>query len=256
MIGRRVALVGAGPGDPDLLTLRAEAVLAAASAVVCDSAVQRLARRFASRARVVVVPDGLPAVPVLLAAVSHSDGDVVRLYAGDPWLHAAHGVESTALHRAGITTEAIAGVAIEVAVPARAGIAVHVRHLAMVCTLVTVEAVPPSVDAAHTLVVACDDGAAEAKRLVAAGGSDIPAAILPLDGEAEEARGTLGDLAGGDARGGRSLVVVGAVVGAESRESPAAGAEPFQAVRVPGWAGTGGAANASAGSGPTRGGDR
>lgn len=205
----RVALVGAGPGDPELLTLRAEGVLSAAAIVVSDAAAQGLARGFAPRAELVVVADGRPAVPQLLSAVA-GGRDVVRLYAGDPWLSPAHGEELSALKRAGVATEAIPGVATEVAVPARAGIAVNVRHLAFACTLGSAEEMPTSADPARTLLVPCEDGAAAARLLAARGGRRVPAAILPLDDGPDEARGALGDLAGG-ASSGPSLLVVGAV---------------------------------------------
>ena len=219
-----VALVGAGPGDPDLLTVRAEAVLAAAAVVVTDAAVQRLAHRFAAGADVVAVPDGEPAVAALLAAAAaRRDGSVARLYAGDPWLHPAHADELAALRRAGIGAEAVPGVALEVAVPAQAGIAVHVRHLAVVCTIGPSEAVPPPTDPGRTLVVTCSDGAAAARRLVAAGGrADLPAAILQVDGSAATVHGPLGEVAGETGASGvpgapgpaAALLVVGAVAAA------------------------------------------
>jgi len=177
--GGRVALVGAGPGDPDLLTLRAEAELEAAATVITDASVQALAQAFAPLAEVLVVPDRVAAVHVLLAAASGTDGNVVRLYAGDPWLHPAHGEELAALREAGIAADAVAGVAIELAVPALAGIAVHVRHLAVVCTLALGADVPAKADPAHTVVVPCSDGAAAAGWLAAGGWQELPAAVLP-----------------------------------------------------------------------------
>lgn len=219
---RRVALVGAGPGDPDLLTVRAEALLAVATTVVTDAVVRGLAQRFAARADVVVVPDGRPAEAAVLAAAKGPHGSVVRLYAGDPWLHPAHDDEVAALGRAGIGTDAVAGVALEVAVPAQAGIAVHVRHLAVTCTFGSVEAVPPPADRGRTLVVSAPDGAAAARRLVAAGGrADLPAAILPI-GPGTPVRGPLGEVTGAAGSGGppdapqpaAALLVVGAVAAA------------------------------------------
>lgn len=206
-----MALVGAGPGDPDLMTLRAEALLAAAATVVSDTAVQELARAFAPQAELVVVADGEPAVAALLAASSVLDRGVVRLYAGDPWLSLAHGQELAALNRAGIATEAVPGVAIEVAVPARAGIAVNVRHLAAACTFGSVDTVTAPGDPACTLVIRCDDGAAAARRLAARGGHDLPAAIVPIDGGTGAVRSGLGDLGRGVGRPVPSLLVVGAV---------------------------------------------
>jgi siroheme synthase len=148
-----VALVGGGPGDPDLLTLRAEALLAGAATVVVDAGIVHLATAFAPHAAIVPVPDRAPAVPVLLAA----DRPVVRLYAGDTWLHPAYGPESAALTAAGIPHEAVAGVATEIALPALAGIAVHVRQLAIACTIADAGHAPAATDAARTLVLVADD---------------------------------------------------------------------------------------------------
>lgn len=259
MTGSRVALVGAGPGDPDLLTLRAEAQLAAAGTVVSDAAVERLARRFAPRAEVVVVPDALPAVPILLAAVARSGRDVVRLYAGDPWLHPAHGPELAALSLSGIASEPVAGVATEVAVPALAGIAVHVRHLAVACTTGPVDAMPTAVDPARTIVVPTDDGVAVARQL-ATEAPHAPAALVAVADRQSVVRGTLADLGRGsvptgiaasEGPSGPCLVVVGAVAattgpladaahrsGAEATEQAAAASvEPRRPAEAGGGAG-------------------
>ena len=155
-----MAFVGGGPGDPDFLTLRAEALLAAATTVVVDVGIVGLAVAFAPDAAIVTVADRVAAVDVVLAATSHPP--VVRLYTGDTWLHPAHGAEAAALTAAGIPFEAVAGVATEVAVPGLAGIAVHVRHLAVACTIATVGHAPSNRDPSHTLVLVTDDLDADA----------------------------------------------------------------------------------------------
>jgi len=148
-----MALVGGGPGDPDLLTVRAEMLLASATTVVVDASVLHLANAFAPNATIVAVADRTPAVDVLLGA----DRPVVRLYAGDTWLHPAHSAESAALTEAGVAYEAVAGVATEFALPALAGIAVHVRQLAVACTIADVGHGPAATDPARTLVLVTDD---------------------------------------------------------------------------------------------------
>ena len=217
----RVALVGAGPGDPDLVTLRAEAELAAASTVMTDMALEGLVRQLAPQAEVVMVPDGQPAASVLLAVVARADGDVVRLYSGDPWLHPAHVVELTALNRAGIGSKPVAGVSTEVAVPALAGIAVHVRHLAVACTIGPIEAMPSVLDPARTLVVLTGgDGPAVARQLAANGAPDLPAAFIPVQGWNGAVRGTLAELGRDPAPTGACLIVVGAVTAPNVRPNP------------------------------------
>ena len=209
-----MALVGAGPGEPDLMTLRAEAELAAAVVVVTDVALEGLVRHLAPQAGVVVVPDGRPAAAALLAALARADGDVVRLYVGDPWMHPAHGAELAALNRAGIASEPVAGVATEVAVPALAGVPVQVRHLAVACTIGPLEAMPSAPDPARTLVIRTEDAGAAAIRLGTGDDSDIPAAVVPLDRRAAAVRGSLAEI-GSRAPAGRCLLVVGAVAGSD-----------------------------------------
>ncbi len=187
-----VTLVGAGPGDPDLLTLRAEALLAAAATVIVDAGIVHLAAGFAPRAVVVAVPDRVPAVDDLVVA-GGLRGPVVRLYTGDTWLHPAHGPESAALAEAGIRFEAVAGVAREVAVPASAGIAVHVRHLAVACTIAAAGDAPPATDPARTLVVETDDLRGATGTMAATGDPSLPAAAVEMTGEVTSA--ALGDLA-------------------------------------------------------------
>jgi len=219
-----VALVGAGPGDPDLVTLRAEARLAAAGVVVTDCIALGVAERLAPRARVVAVPDGAPAVAALLVAVRGGSA-IVRLYAGDPWLHPAHAVERAALHQAGIATEPVAGVASEVALPAAAGIAVHVRHLAVACTIGPAEAMPPAVDPARTLVVPTGgDGAAVARQLAVTGAPNLPAAFVSAHASHGAVRGTLAELGRRRAPISACLLVVGAVTAPTG--PPAGGPHP------------------------------
>src|SRR5690606_12374931 len=115
-----VEMIGAGPGDPDLLTLRAEAALAAATVVVVDAAVAHLTAAFAPGAAVSVTSadaagsvDG-DAIRILTGA-ARRDERVVRLYRGDPWLHPAYAVESALLSSAGVDHAAVPGPSVEIA---------------------------------------------------------------------------------------------------------------------------------------------
>lgn len=199
-----VLLVGAGPGDPDLLTLRAAAALAAASLVLTDPALVPLAAAFAPGAEVGPAPSDPAAVADRCARVA---GPVVRLYRGDPWLHAAHGPEAAALAARGLATEAVPGPPAELALAGAAGLPVHHRPLAATLTLApAAAALPQPDDPARTLVAETDDVRAAAAALVPA--SRPPAAAVVVHGVAH--RGALATLAAA-APALPGLLVVGAV---------------------------------------------
>ena len=175
-------LVGAGPGDPDLLTLRAEAALAAATLVVTDPAVIPLAEAFTRGSSVVPAPAD-PAALVELVAPAVA---AVRLYRGDPWLHPAFAAESAALASGGVATEAVPGPPVETALAGAAGVPVHHRPLAVALTLGSAA----SARAGRTLAAEVRDLAAACAAL----GGDAPAAVVPAGGSVR--RGTLAELAG------------------------------------------------------------
>ena len=207
-----VALVGAGPGDPDLLTLRAEELLSHAGTVVVDRGLTSLAARFAPAAHLAVVPPGGPAVDELLTAAARPGPPVVRLYRGDPWLHPAYADERAALERFGWPVEAVAGVAAEVAVPALAGLAVHVRHLAVACTVGPFEAMPQNPSPARTLVACGDDAAAMARSVAATGDGSMAAALVPVGDPGTAWRGSLAEAVRPAAKlKGPTLLVLGDV---------------------------------------------
>jgi uroporphyrinogen III methyltransferase/synthase len=125
-----VAFVGAGPGDPELLTVRAVDLLARADVVVTESQDETFVRRFC-RPDVEVVDgslgdDGQPlshAVRArLVVRAAKSGGLVVRLLDGDPFLYATGSEEAAGCAKAGIEFEVVPGVSSIAAVPAYAGI--------------------------------------------------------------------------------------------------------------------------------------
>lgn len=219
-----VELVGAGPGDPDLLTLRAEASLAAASVVVTDPAIVHLARTFAPGARVFVSSAGGAdrgavdrdatvdgdALAVLLGAARWGRR-AVRLYRGDPWLHPAYAVESSILASSGVEHVTVPGPAVELAVPGAAGIPVHHRPRAATVTIAAPASLPPAVDPARTLVTVTDDAAALAARLGREGGSRLAVAVVSADGGRTTVRRGAPAALAADPALGAGVVVVGAV---------------------------------------------
>ncbi len=154
--------------------------------------------------------------------MARADGPVVRLYLGDPWLHPAFETERVALARAGVAAEAVAGVAVEVAAPALAGVPLHVRHLAVACTIGPYGLLPAATEPAWTLVASGADPAAMA-RSVATGGDDLlPAAVVPLTAPASAWRGSLRSASFQTmTMTGPFLLVVGAVCEPGSRSAAA-----------------------------------
>ncbi len=137
----RVWLVGAGPGDPELLTVAADRVLRAARVVVYDrpSMDRILALAPSSAERVCVGRGGLDLpqaeVNALLVSLAR-EGDVVRLKSGDPFVASRGGEEAVALRDAGAGVRVIPGVSAALAAPAAAGIPLMLRQLSVTATLV------------------------------------------------------------------------------------------------------------------------
>ncbi len=139
-----VYLVGAGPGDPGLLTLRGAEVLARAEVVVhdrlADASLLDLAPPGAQRVDVGKSPGGpvrQDDITDLLVAKGLAGAAVVRLKGGDPFVFGRGGEEALALASAGIPFEIVPGVTSAVAVPAYAGVPVTHRGLSASFTVVT-----------------------------------------------------------------------------------------------------------------------
>ena len=140
-----VYLVGAGPGHPDLLTVKAARLLDTADVVVHDRLVDpRVLDLIAPWAEVIDVgkrPGG-PADAqdrihrVLVAAAGRAD-TVVRLKGGDPFVFGRGGEEAAALRRAGVAVEVVPGITSAIAGPAAAGIPVTMRGHASGFTVIT-----------------------------------------------------------------------------------------------------------------------
>jgi uroporphyrinogen III methyltransferase/synthase len=142
----RVHLVGAGPGDPGLLTLRGQRCLAEADVVVHDHLVpRRLLEHVRPGAEVIAIgrphddPSRLAqsAVAELLIDRARKGRDVVRLKNGDPFVFGRGAEEIDALVAAGVPFDVVPGVTSAVAVPAYAGIPVTHRVHASLVTIVT-----------------------------------------------------------------------------------------------------------------------
>jgi uroporphyrin-III C-methyltransferase len=134
-----VSLVGAGPGDPELITLRGLERLRTCSALVHDVLVSDELVREAPRGALVVSREGMQQEEVnrLLVRLARQGRRVVRLKGGDPFVFGRGGEEALALAEAGIPFEIVPGVSSIAAVPAAAGIPVTHRGVSQSVTLVT-----------------------------------------------------------------------------------------------------------------------
>ncbi len=139
-----VFLVGAGPGDPDLLTLRAARLIERAAIVVHDGLVDRavlaLARPDAemisvakSRARHTLPQD---AINALLVREALAGRDVVRLKGGDPFIFGRGGEEAEACRAAGVPVEVVPGVSAANGAAAAAQIALTHRDASSIVSFV------------------------------------------------------------------------------------------------------------------------
>lgn len=142
--GVQVALVGAGPGDAGLLTLRARARLRAAEVVLYDHLINPAILALAAQARLCCVGKragahsvGQRQIEQLLIDEACAGRRVVRLKGGDPLLFGRGGEEMQALAAAGLRYEVTPGVSAALGAAAMAHLPLTHRDHAQGCTLVT-----------------------------------------------------------------------------------------------------------------------
>ncbi len=244
-----VTLVGAGPGDPDLLTVKAARAIAAATVVLYDRLVSPAVLALIPRAadRIDVGKENgrhtLPqeAIIELMLRLARSGRPVVRLKGGDPYIFGRGGEEAEALARAGIPFEVIPGISAAQGAAAACGIPLTHRDHAARVVWVSGHRRDDSADASdldwpalaqpgQTLVVYMGLGALPAisAQLIHHGlDPQTPAAIVEHATLVEQrtVTGTVESLpALARAAGVRSpaLILIGAVVGLRALLDPAA----------------------------------
>jgi uroporphyrin-III C-methyltransferase len=189
-----VYLVGAGPGDPGLLTVRAVELIRQADVVLHDHLVSaEILAGSGPRTRLIDVgktghgPQAdQTGIERQLIAFARAGRRVVRLKGGDPLLFGRGSEEASALRAANVPFEIVPGVSAAMAAPAYAGIPLTARGLAASVAIVTGHcarsgAAPATIPNADTIVVLMGMANADALRdqLLAAGRSaDTPAAVI------------------------------------------------------------------------------
>ncbi len=231
----RVVFVGAGPGDPGMLTARATAALASADTVLVDPdvapAVTEAVR--ADRPELELTPaTGEPAeVAKAAVAAAKSGGTVVRLVAGDPFTSDAVVKEVLAVGRTSVGFDVVPGVAPVTAVPAFAGVAVGGTAVSAdlrggEADLAALAAAAKSLDAPLVLQGNAEDLPDAAARLVEGGLSGSTPVVVTTGGSGTGQKSVVAKLAavaektaGLDAVSGPVVATVGSAVDKRARLS-------------------------------------
>lgn len=236
-----VHLVGAGPGDPDLLTVRAARLIASADVLVHDrlttDAILNLAPAEALRIDVgksaghAVLPQH--EINRLLVEHGRTGACVVRLKGGDPYVFGRGGEEAQELQAAKVEFEVVPGISSALAAPMAAGVPVTMRNQALAFTVLTGHEDPTgnsTVDweshaaTGATLVILMGVGriALIAKRLMVGGlHPDTPVAAIRwgCTDKQEVTRSTLGEVGHADLAS-PTTIVIGAVAELDLRSLP------------------------------------
>jgi uroporphyrin-III C-methyltransferase / precorrin-2 dehydrogenase / sirohydrochlorin ferrochelatase len=209
-----VSLVGAGPGDPGLLTRKAIATLRGADLVLYDALIDARILRYARKAQKFFVGKragrhavAQEAIHALMIRAARRGKNVVRLKGGDPFVFGRGGEEALALQRAGVAYDVVPGVTSAIAAPAAAGIPVTHRGLSSAFLVVSghderafasaIGALQPN-GVTVVILMGLARSAALACALVDRGWSrGTPAAVIADATKAQQQtwRGTLDDLA-------------------------------------------------------------
>ena len=230
-----VYIVGAGPGDPSLISVRGRRFLERADVVVHDHRIPagllRVSRADAEKIDVgppAPRPPDQEAISILLAEKVREGKTVVRLKWGDPFVFDSGGKEALLLHEQGIAFEIVPGIPAAIGGPAYSGIPITYPGAGDLVTLVrgheSETDAPPDVDwnrlAGLGGTIVCYAGSQQvgaiANALIAHGRSPEESAALIYDATVPSQRtttATLGTIAGRATNGQPSLFVIGKVAG-------------------------------------------
>ncbi len=189
-----VSLVGAGPGDPELLTLRALKRLREADLVLDDALVQSQLLELAPQAKRFFVGKRAGRHSIeqadinrLLIRAAKAGKRVVRLKCGDPFVLGRGGEEALALEAAGVAYEVVPGVSSAIAAPALAGIPVTHRGVASAFAVISghaesafgpLDGIAPDTMSLVVLMGIKTRGAIAARLIARGWAAETPAAIV------------------------------------------------------------------------------
>jgi uroporphyrin-III C-methyltransferase len=233
----RATLVGCGPGDPDLLTVRAVKAIQSADVLLFDALIDPAILDLAPAARRIDVGKrcgrhvmNQAAINALIVRLAHAGAHVVRLKGGDPFVFGRGGEELASLRTAGVPVTVVPGVTAACAAAASLQVPLTHRELARSVHFVTGHGAEGAVPAHDWLTLVRSGGtiaaymasrtlALVAAQLMAAGMvGTTPAVAVENASRADERRlfGTIANLPQAVAAAGSSgptLVLIGAVVG-------------------------------------------
>ena len=144
MVGK-VYIVGAGPGDPELITIKAARLIRSADVILYDRLVSEETISLAKEGCELIYVGKHPGessttqerINEMLVEKAQEGGSIVRLKGGDPFLFGRGGEEAQVLSREGISYEVVPGITSAISVPAYAGIPVTQRHIASSVAFIT-----------------------------------------------------------------------------------------------------------------------
>jgi len=141
-MSKKVYLVGAGPGDPDLLTIRALNLIKSADVVLADDLIGDKIKNLIPPEKFIDVGKkssnlSQEEINSLIVKMARDGNEVVRLKGGDPFLFGRGSEEALYLKKSGIDFEVVPGITSAIAVPASVGIPVTDRRITSTFTVIT-----------------------------------------------------------------------------------------------------------------------
>ena len=141
-MSKKVYIVGAGPGDPDLLTIRALNLIKSADVVLADDLIGDKIKNLIPPEKFIDVGKkssnlSQEEINSLIVKMARDGNEVVRLKGGDPFLFGRGSEEALYLKKSGIDFEVVPGITSAIAVPASVGIPVTDRRITSTFTVIT-----------------------------------------------------------------------------------------------------------------------